>query len=194
MDYSYNGRIIAQTTALRNEAIKYNYRRTIVKRGKENNNQTDIERLFCKIDPAYNEGVSELRQLMSLMEILWKSASTNTAFKMARSDQYRPGNDVSIELMIKTIERLAGSEVIKEEMVKILEQGKLLPKYPVQVENFHFDEFELTSTEGKTIYYNLYTACRHNAIDGDEPCEDCSINSMKQRYYMMNMVKRLYCE
>ena len=155
---------------------------------------SDIEKLFTKIDPAYNEGVSEIEQLMSLVEILWKSASTNMAYYMARSEVYRPQNDVSMELIIRTTEKLSKSEQILDIMKDTLKQGKLLPKYPVKIENYHYDEFEMTNTEGKTIFYNLYSACRHNDIEGDEPCNTCEVRSMKQRFHMMEMIKRFHCE
>ena len=181
-------------TAVRNEAARYSYSRMIIRRGPDNNNMNDLEKLFIKIDPAYNENANEVEQLMSLIEIIWKSASTNRAYNMARSEFYRPRNDISMELIMKMTEKLSKSERILDIMKDVLKQGKLLPKYPVKIENYHYDEFEITSTEGKTIFYNLYSVCRHNDVEGNEPCDICEIRSMKQRTYMMEMIKNLHCE
>ena len=185
--------ILAHTTAIRNEAIRYNYRRINVRRGPCNNNTDDIEKAFLTIDKAFQTETNEVKELMSIVEILWKSASTNMAFNLRRSESSQ--DDVSIEILIEAIERIAKDEGICKMMKDILAEGKLLPKYPVILENFHFDEFELTSTEGNTIYYNVYSICSHNTLDEIvQPCENCILNSMKQRNHMMNMVKRMYCE
>ena len=180
-------------TAIRNEAIRYNYNRITINRGPQNNNISDTEKSFLTIDRAYHKEEEAVKELMCIIEILWKSASTNHAFDMARCENSR--EDVSIEILISAIERTSQDEKIQQMMKDVLSEGKLLPKYPVKMENFHFDEFELTSTEGNTIYYNVFTVCSHNALnDIVNPCDNCIYKSMKQREYMLDMIKRMYCE
>lgn len=174
--------------------MKFNYPRTTVIRGADNNNANEIDYCFTNIDPAYRKEESKFNQFVSLIEILWKGASTNMAFNMERNRQYNRRDDVSIELIMEATEKLSNEKEIQDEMLKILEKGKLLPKYPVKLNNYHFEDFEVTNTEGKTIYYNVYTACPHNQLDDETVCKNCEYLSMKQRNYMQNMIRRLHCE
>ena len=164
-----------------------------MRRGTQNNNTNEIEKAFLTIDKQYHQEDDPVKQLMAIIEILWKSASSNTAFKMNRSERHQ--EDVSIEILLEAIERVSKDPIIKKMMKDILAEGKLLPKYPVKMENYHFDEFELTSTEGNTIYYNVFTVCPHDPFVAHvKPCDDCTFKSMKQREHMLEMVKRMYCE
>lgn len=181
-------------TTIKNEAIKYQYPRTTVIRGADNNNASEIDYQFTFIDPMYRREENKFNQFVNLIEILWKGASSNMAFDMERNRQYNRRDDVSMELILEAVEKLSNDKGIQEEMVNILKQGKLLPKYPVKMNNYHFEEFEITDTNGRTIYYNVYTACPHNALGDETICKECEYLSMKQRNYMQNMMRNLHCE
>ena len=79
-------------------------------------------------------------------------------------------------------------------MKETLQQGKILPRYPVKLENYQFEDFKIRSYEGDIIYYNTYTACPHNALDKDaKPCIDCIMKSKELCAKMKKKLERIFC-
>ena len=178
----------AYLTARRNEWYKTRNRNEMFEvryTPNENNNSNGITGAVNRLND-HHENQSQMGTLANdLTKVLNFCVSNDTAIHMMHSQHFN--EDLVIPAIIKTMSEL--SKVTLNETEMDIDNMELLPKEFSTKSNYELHEFEIITKENKTILYNAYIPCLHNA----SPCYDCHTAGVACKERMKTFISNLYC-